>query len=103
MARKYPNAYIELDVFMNELLEAWNNTFGVKKNRARAANAINKETKAPYILEKVVIFPTSIKKNRKPKKIIGEKTQNLLILIYGQKMATDTTPRTAAFSWIISN
>lgn len=68
MARKYPNAYIELDVFMNELLEAWNNTFGVKKNRARAANAINKETKAPYILEKVVIFPSSIKRNRKPKK-----------------------------------
>ena len=68
MAHKYPNAYIELDVFMNELLEAWNNTFGVKKNRARAANAINKETKAPYILERVVIFPSSIKRNRKPKK-----------------------------------
>ena len=80
MARKYPNAYIELDVFMNELLEAWNNTFGVKKNRARAANAINKETKAPYILEKVVIFPTSIKKNRKPKKSIGEKNTKPLDL-----------------------
>ena len=80
MARKYPNAYIELDVFMNELLETWNNTFGVKKNRARAANAINKETKAPYILEKVVIFPTSIKKNRKPKKIIGEKNTKPLDL-----------------------
>ncbi|WP_297967923.1 hypothetical protein [uncultured Campylobacter sp.] len=75
MARKYPNAYIELDVFMNELLETWNNTFGVKKNRARAANAINKETKAPYILEKVVIFPTSIKKKRKPKK--NGKKENL--------------------------
>ncbi|MBC2883167.1 hypothetical protein H7R39_07850 [Campylobacter sp. Marseille-Q3452] len=80
MARKYPSAYIELDVFMNELLETWNNTFGVKKNRARAANAINKETKAPYILEKVVIFPTSIKKNRKPRKIIGEKNTKPLDL-----------------------
>jgi len=80
MARKYPNAYVEIDVFMNELLEAWNNTFGVKKNRARAANAINKETKAPYVLEKVVIFPTSIKKNRKTKKIIGEKNTKPLDL-----------------------
>ena len=53
---------------MNQLLETWNSTFGVKKNRAKASSAINKETKAPYFLEKVVIFPTSIKKNRKLKK-----------------------------------
>ena len=80
MAKKYPNAYVEIDVFMNELLETWNNTFGVKKNRARAANAMDKETKAPYFLEKVVIFPTSIKKNRKPQKSIGEKNTKPLDL-----------------------
>jgi hypothetical protein len=65
---------------MNELLETWNNTFGVKKNRARAANAMDKETKAPYFLDKVVIFPISIKKNRKPKKNIGEKNAKPLDL-----------------------
>ena len=80
MARKYPNAYIELDVFMGQLLDQWNATFGTKKNRARAANAIKKETKAPYILEKVVIFPQNIKKNRKPKKSIGEKNTKPLDL-----------------------
>lgn len=68
MARKYPNAYVEIDVFMNQLLEVWNSTFGTKKNRARAAGAVNKETKAPYVLKKVVIFPSSIKRNRKPRK-----------------------------------
>jgi len=75
MARKYPNAYIELDVFMGQLLDQWNATFGTKKNRARAANAIKKETKAPYILEKVVIFPQNIKKTRKLRK--SGKKENL--------------------------
>ena len=31
MAKKYPNTYVEIDVFMNSLLEQWNATFGVKK------------------------------------------------------------------------
>ncbi|MBC2881877.1 hypothetical protein H7R39_01040 [Campylobacter sp. Marseille-Q3452] len=68
MAKRYPNTYIEIDVFMNALLEQWNATFGVKKNRAKASSAMSPENRAPYILEKVVIFPSSIKRNRKPKK-----------------------------------
>lgn len=68
LAKKYPNAYIELDIFMNQLLEAWNSTFGTKKNRAKMSSEMSPENRAPYILEKVVIFPSSIKRNRKPKK-----------------------------------
>lgn len=68
MARKYPNAYVEIDVFMNSLLEQWNATFGAKKDRARASSALKEEAKAPYFLDKTVIFPQSIKKTRKPKK-----------------------------------
>ena len=68
MAKKYPNAYVEIDVFMNSLLEQWNATFGTKKSRAKASSAMSPENRAPYILEKVVIFPSSIKRNRKPKK-----------------------------------
>ena len=63
---------------MNRLLEVWNSTFGTKKNRARAAGAVNKETKAPYVLEKVVIFPSSIKRNRKPRKSSKKETLNPL-------------------------
>ena len=68
MAKRYPNAYVEIDVFMNSLLEQWNATFGSKKNRAKASSALKEETKAPYFLDKTVIFPQSIRKNRKPKK-----------------------------------
>lgn len=68
MAKKYPNTYIEIDVFMNRLLEVWNSTFGTKKNRAKASSEMSPENRAPYILEKVVIFPSSIKRNYKPKK-----------------------------------
>lgn len=68
MAKKYPNAYVEIDVFMNSLLEQWNATFGTKKSRAKASSAMSPENRAPYILDKVVIFPSSIKRNRKPKK-----------------------------------
>ncbi|WP_423903393.1 hypothetical protein [Campylobacter showae] len=80
MARKYPNAYIELDVFMGQLLDQWNATFGTKKNRAKASSAMSPENRAPYILEKVVIFPQNIKKTRKPKKIVGEKNTKPLDL-----------------------
>lgn len=80
MARKYPNAYIELDVFMGQLLDQWNATFGTKKNRAKASSAMSPENRAPYILEKVVIFPQNIKKTRKPKKIFGEKNTKPLDL-----------------------
>lgn len=68
MARKYPNAYVEIDVFMNSLLEHWNATFGAKKDRARASSALKEEAKAPYFLDKTVIFPQSIKKTRNLKK-----------------------------------
>ena len=80
MARKYPNAYIELDVFMGQLLDQWNATFGTKKNRAKASSAMSPENRAPYILEKVVIFPQNIKKTRKPKKFFGEKNTKPLDL-----------------------
>ena len=68
MAKKHPNAYVEIDIFMNQLLETWNSTFGTKKNRAKMSSEMSLENRAPYILEKVVIFPSSIKRNRKPKK-----------------------------------
>lgn len=68
MARKYPSAYVEIDVFMNALLEQWNATFGAKKDRAKASSALKEEAKAPYFLDKTVIFPQLIKRNRKPKK-----------------------------------
>ena len=68
MAKKHPNAYVEIDIFMNQLLETWNSTFGTKKNRAKMSSEMSPENRAPYILEKVVIFPSSIKRNRKPKK-----------------------------------
>ena len=78
MAKKYPNAYVEIDVFMNSLLEQWNATFGTKKSRAKASSAMSPENRAPYILDKVVIFPSSIKRNRKPRKSIKkEKTKPL--------------------------
>lgn len=76
MARKYPSAYVEIDVFMNALLEQWNATFGAKKDRAKASSALKEENKAPYFLDKTVIFPQSIRKNRKPKKS-REKTKPL--------------------------
>ena len=68
MARKYPSVYVEIDVFMNVLLEQWNATFGAKKDRAKASSALKEEAKAPYFLDKTVIFPQLIKRNRKPKK-----------------------------------
>ena len=68
MARKYPSVYVEIDVFMNALLEQWNATFGAKKDRAKASSALKEEAKAPYFLDKTVIFPQLIKRNRKPKK-----------------------------------
>lgn len=77
MAKKHPSSYVEIDVFMNSLLEQWNATFGVKKNRAKASSAMSPENRAPYILEKVVIFPSSIRKNRKPRKKNREKTRPL--------------------------
>ena len=74
MAKRYPNAYVEIDVFMNSLLEQWNATFGSKKNRAKASSALKEETKAPYFLDKTVIFPQSIRKSRKPQK--SDKKEN---------------------------
>nr|WP_314399972.1 hypothetical protein [uncultured Campylobacter sp.] len=53
---------------MNALLEQWNATFGAKKDRAKASSALKEEAKAPYFLDKTVIFPQLIKRNRKPKK-----------------------------------
>ena len=70
MARKYPNAYVEIDVFMGQLLDQWNATFGSKKNRAKASSALREENRAPYFLDKTVIFPQSVRKNRKPRKSI---------------------------------
>ena len=78
MAKRYPNAYVEIDVFMNSLLEQWNATFGSKKNRAKASSALKEETKAPYFLDKTVIFPQLIKRNRKPQKSIREKNKKPL-------------------------
>ena len=78
MAKRYPNTYIEIDVFMNALLEQWNATFGVKKNRAKASSAMSPENRAPYILEKVVIFPSLIRKNRKLRKSGKKETLNPL-------------------------
>ena len=77
MARRYPNAYVEIDVFMNALLEQWNATFGAKKDRAKASSALVEENKAPYFLDKTIIFPQSIRKNRKPRKKTREKTRPL--------------------------
>ncbi len=77
MARKYPSAYVEIDVFMNALLEQWNATFGAKKDRAKASSALKEEAKAPYFLDKTVIFPQSIKKNRKPQKNTRKNTKPL--------------------------
>lgn len=94
MAKKYPNTYVEIDVFMNSLLEQWNATFGVKKNRAKISSEMSPENRAPYILEKVVIFPSSIRKTRKPRK---SETQNLLISICAPQTVTGITPATAAF------
>ena len=68
MARKYPHAYVEIDVFMGQLLDQWNATFGSKKNRAKASSALREENRAPYFLDKTVIFPQSIKKTRRSKK-----------------------------------
>ena len=31
MAKRYPNSYVEIDIFMNQFLETWNSTFGSKK------------------------------------------------------------------------
>ena len=70
LAKKYPSAYVKIDIFMNALLEQWNATFGSKKNRAKASSALTEENKAPYFLDKTVIFPQSVRKNRKPKKSI---------------------------------
>ncbi|EMG31618.1 hypothetical protein [Campylobacter showae] len=78
MAKRYPNTYIEIDIFMNQLLEQWNTTFGSKKSRAKASSAMSPENRAPYILEKVVIFPSSIRKNRKPKKSSKKESLNPL-------------------------
>lgn len=64
----YPNSYVEIDIFMNQFLETWNSTFGTKKNRAKISSEMSPENRVPYILEKVVIFPSSIRKTRKPKK-----------------------------------
>ena len=97
MARKYPNAYVEIDVFMNSLLEQWNATFGAKKDRARASSALKEEAKAPYFLDKTVIFPQSIKKLASPKRAIKKKKQNLLIAICARQTAIDITLATAAF------
>ena len=79
MAKKYPNTYVEIDVFMGQLLDQWNATFGSKKNRAKASSALREENRAPYFLDKTVIFPQSIRKNRKPRKSIREKIKDLLI------------------------
>ena len=73
LAKKYPDAYVEIDVFMNSLLEQWNATFGAKKDRAKASSALKEEAKAPYFLDKTIIFPQSIRKNRKPLKGKKEK------------------------------
>ena len=80
MARKYPNAYIELDVFMGQLLDQWNATFGTKKNRAKISSETSPENRAPYVLEKVVIFPSSIRKTRKPRKNIKKENTKPLDL-----------------------
>lgn len=78
LAKKYPNAHVEIDVFMNSLLEQWNATFGSKKNRAKASSALREENRAPYFLDKTVIFPQSIRKNRKPKKSSKKESLNPL-------------------------
>ncbi len=77
MAKKYPNVYVEIDVFMGQLLDQWNATFGSKKNRAKASSALREENRAPYFLDKTVIFPQSVRKNRKPRKKNTEKTKPL--------------------------
>ena len=78
MAKRYPNTYIEIDIFMNQLLETWNSTFGVKKNRAKMSSEMSPENRAPYFLDKTIIFPQSIKKNRKPKKTSKKENLNPL-------------------------
>lgn len=67
LAKKYPSAYVEIDVFMNALLEQWNATFGAKKDRAKASSALKEEAKMPYFLDKTVIFHNRLKNSQTPK------------------------------------